>query len=333
MSGYQRGGDLAAAILTGGEDLPGDPEHLASLLAELAGYYRRLEERLAKIVALSDLYQAEALDAGARLRDALEQLDLVRKAGPVRAGGEAPAPKEARPSARSRDKARDPLVDKLKAALAEPGGYCDPEDVRSLLVRYGKIDSRLDKIVSISDGYQGQLREVSLRLEYMARTDSLTGLPNRRDMVERLEAEHRRLERYSSSRFSLILFDVDDFKLVNDGHGHDVGDKVLRRLAMVLGRELRKSDTCARWGGEEFLVLCPEAGEPEALLVAEKCRRAIAAELVAAGDGDVRISLSGGICVAEAGVDIDGLIRRADEALYAAKAAGKDRVMVWRAGA
>lgn len=167
-----------------------------------------------------------------------------------------------------------------------------------------------------------------MRMEYMARTDLLTGLSNRRDMVERLDRELSRYKRYGAP-FSVILFDIDNFKQVNDRYGHDVGDKTLRTIAGVFGRELRKTDVCGRWGGEEFLVLCPETGPAEAFLVGEKCRRAIGATEMYSRLGDIRVTLSGGICGVEPGLGIDELIRRADEALYGAKGSGKNKVLLW----
>jgi diguanylate cyclase (GGDEF)-like protein len=156
----------------------------------------------------------------------------------------------------------------------------------------------------------------------MSRTDPLTGLSNRRDMMERLEAESSRFERYGVP-FSVLIFDLDDFKLVNDRFGHGSGDRVLRNVASVFRRELRQSDCCSRWGGEEFLILCPGTDLGGATSVGEKCRTAIADARVELREGEVSVTASGGVCAMKPGYDVDGLIRRADEALYRAKAAGK----------
>lgn len=303
-------------------------------LLEVIRAYLRLEERLCKIIAIGDKYQADALESTSRLRDALERLEGLLASGPtasalagVYPGSAGPAileKAEGRPPRRS----RDPVIERLRSAFA-PGGAVSgikPEDVAILLARWEKMDARMEKIVTISDGYQSQLRELSMRMDYMSRTDPLTGLPNRRDMMERLDREVRRFERYGTP-FSVILFDVDDFKQVNDNYGHEAGDKVLRNLAEVFGRELRRTDSCARWGGEEFLVLCPEIALADARKAGEKCREAISASAVHVDSGEIHITLSGGLCSIEEGLDVDTIIRRADEALYRAKASGKDNLV------
>ncbi len=305
-----------------GEWSPGD-------LVELAQAYLRLEDRLGKIIAIGDKYQAEALEASGRLRDALERLaEYEDRIAPARdgSGGDRGGGPEGEGDLAPR-RAEDPLLVRIEAAL-EGGESPSPEDLRFLLRRYAKMNGRLEKIVRISDGYQGQLREASLRMDYMARTDSLTGLSNRRDMVERLDREFSRFGRYGAI-FSLILFDLDDFKQINDRHGHDVGDQALRTVAYVFGKELRKTDVCSRWGGEEFLIVCPETGPAEAFLVGEKCRRAIGACSMHSREGELRVTVSGGVCGAEPGLGIDELVKRADDALYRAKDSGKDAIVSW----
>lgn len=315
------------------EALRGDDSARAAELRELLEAYLRLDNRLAKIVAIGDKYQAEALDSSSRLRDALEQLDAIRPA-PAKAvpsddadarpqGAGRSGPGQGEPTAR-----RDAVIERLRAAIEGngPGAGVDLSDVAVLLRRWEKADARMEKIVSISDRYQSHLRELTHRMDFMARTDPLTGLPNRRDMIERLEREIDRFERYRTP-FSVIMFDIDDFKRVNDTFGHEAGDKVLRNVAMVLGKTLRRTDSCSRWGGEEFLVLCPEIGRAEAWLVGEKCRRAVAAERVELPEGSAAVTLSGGVAAIEGGLDMDGVIRVADDALYRAKAAGKDALV------
>ncbi|HUW41990.1 MAG TPA: diguanylate cyclase [Rectinemataceae bacterium] len=321
--------DLVASVLAragclrvAGEGSPAD-------LVELAQAYLRLEGRLDKIIAIGDKYQAEALEASGRLRDALERLARYEGRGESTLGrGDESRPEQPEgETGLSSHRSEDQLLARIKAAL-EQGEAFLPDDVRGLLKRYEKMDARLDKIVRISDSFQGQLREVSLRMEYMARTDALTGLSNRRDMVERLDRELARFSRYGAV-FSIILFDIDDFKPVNDRHGHDVGDQALRTVAYVFGQELRKTDVCARWGGEEFLILCPETRSAEAFLVGEKCRRAIGASSMHSREGELRVTMSGGICGAEPGLTVDELVKRADDALYRAKASGKNIIASW----
>jgi len=167
-----------------------------------------------------------------------------------------------------------------------------------------------------------------MRMELLARTDPLTGLSNRRDIIERLERELSLFRRYGTP-FSLILFDGDNFKKLNDSYGHSVGDQALRTIARIFGTRLRDTDFCGRWGGEEFLVLCTATRPEEAFVVAEKCRKALAETIVDDGYPELHITISGGVYGAAEGMEFDEIVKRADEALYRAKAAGKDNIRLW----
>jgi diguanylate cyclase (GGDEF)-like protein len=163
------------------------------------------------------------------------------------------------------------------------------------------------------------------RLERTATVDGLTGLLNRTALD--LLAEHALKDmKRSGGRLCMLIADLDEFKAVNDGFGHQAGDEVLVRSAKALRSCLRESDLACRWGGEEFLVLLRSCGLDEALAIAEKVRAAIAS----ADSGGPRITASLG--VAERGPDesFDGLARRADSALYRAKAEGRNRSCVAR---
>jgi diguanylate cyclase (GGDEF)-like protein len=163
-------------------------------------------------------------------------------------------------------------------------------------------------------------RDYREKLEQAIR-DPLTGLYNRRFLLEALEKEVQRVERYGSEA-SFVLFDVDDFKAVNDSLGHAAGDEVLREIGAVAQAVIRPTDSFARIGGEEFALLLPETSQLEALLVAERVRAAIARRPILA---DRRVTVSGGLasCPADA-ADADELQRLADGALYWAKRNGKD---------
>jgi len=167
------------------------------------------------------------------------------------------------------------------------------------------------------------LAQANEELHHQARHDALTGLANRMAANERLRSEFLLMKR-SLHPYAVLLLDIDHFKRVNDSLGHDAGDKVLQRVAHLLRDSLRESDLCARWGGEEFLVLLPATDMAEACLVADKLRQGI--EQVPdplAG----RITLS--IGVATAGPDQlseDDAVRLADLRLYGAKKAGRNRV-------
>jgi diguanylate cyclase (GGDEF)-like protein len=163
-------------------------------------------------------------------------------------------------------------------------------------------------------------RDYREKLEQAIR-DPLTGLYNRRFFWEALEKETQRAGRYGSQA-ALVLFDVDDFKKINDAHGHGVGDQVLRGIAGAVMPLLRPVDSLARIGGEEFAVLLPETSQFDALLVAERMRAAISRPELAPG---VRVTVSAGVgaCPQDA-ESRDELVRRTDSALYWAKRNGKD---------
>jgi diguanylate cyclase (GGDEF)-like protein len=156
-----------------------------------------------------------------------------------------------------------------------------------------------------------------------ARVDGLTGLLNR----EQLDAELRQglaLAARNGQPLAVALLDLDHFKAINDLHGHPAGDEVLVIVARVLGEAVRSTDRVGRWGGEEFLVMLPDTGETGAQAVGEKIRAAIEAGPYPAG---LAVTVSVGIAVAGHGVETpETLVARADRALYAAKAAGRNRV-------
>ncbi|MCA9838800.1 MAG: diguanylate cyclase [Trueperaceae bacterium] len=157
----------------------------------------------------------------------------------------------------------------------------------------------------------------------LASTDMLTGLSNRRHMTDLLELEFKRAERYDHP-FSIILLDIDRFKFVNDVYGHDVGDEVLVDLAHLLQSSLRGSDLAARWGGEEFLVLLPETSNSNALIVAENLRKQVAMHLTYRGNHS---SISSGVASYHPNDSLKSLVKRADDALYKAKAQGRNCVV------
>jgi diguanylate cyclase (GGDEF)-like protein len=167
------------------------------------------------------------------------------------------------------------------------------------------------------------------RTEKSAMTDWLTGLYNRGAFRSSSLRELRRAQRYRQ-RLAFLFFDLDDFKVVNDQHGHETGDWVLREASRLLLRSVRDVDLCARHGGEEFAVLLPETGRDGAVAGAERVRLAIDRGLSVRGRGGapVRITVSGGIAVyPEDGDDLGDLLRRADETLYRAKSMGKNRIV------
>jgi diguanylate cyclase (GGDEF)-like protein len=161
-------------------------------------------------------------------------------------------------------------------------------------------------------------------------TDDLTGLANNRAFHEFAEKEAARADRFGHS-LSLLMLDIDDFKRVNDTHGHLQGDEVLRRIGRILQAESREIDEPARYGGEEFVVALPETDSEGAFDFAERVRERVEAERVPfpERDGNLRITASLGVAsIPESAGDVQGLLAAADAALYAAKRAGKNRVVL-----
>ncbi len=156
--------------------------------------------------------------------------------------------------------------------------------------------------------------------------DALTDLPNRRSALESLEREWSTSKR-SSLPLSLILLDIDHFKKVNDKYGHDVGDVVLRSTAKAIDRAKRRGDTCARLGGEEFLLICPATDAEGAKHLAERVRLAVETNRIETPGyrGSVTVSLGIG-CLSATCASIDALLKAADEAVYTAKRMGRNRV-------
>jgi diguanylate cyclase (GGDEF)-like protein len=176
------------------------------------------------------------------------------------------------------------------------------------------------RIEAEREGLIGQLKQ-------MAETDFLTGVLNRRSFYSAAERELSAARRYVR-RLAVVMLDIDHFKAINDTHGHQVGDEVLKAVAATCRTACRDSDFLARYGGEEFVILLQETHAGEALEVAERLRTAIGRAPVVAGDLTVAVTASFG--VATAGPEtagIDQLVRAADAALYRAKAAGRDRVV------
>jgi diguanylate cyclase len=162
-------------------------------------------------------------------------------------------------------------------------------------------------------------------LAQAARSDPLTGLINRRGMLEHLEYEAAGFQR-SHTPFTLLLADLDRFKAINDTYGHDAGDQALIQTSGQLTQDLRAHDLVARWGGEEFLILLPNTDLQGGLVVAEALREGIAAQKVAIGEQDLRLTLSIGVAAYGCDQTIHQCIKAADTALYQAKHGGRNRV-------
>jgi len=210
-----------------------------------------------------------------------------------------------------------PLDRLTKGAAAVAGGNLDVD----LPVATG---GELGYLTQVFNNMVTRLRQGREELERLSVTDPLTGLYNRRRMMEALENEVRRSRRLKHS-FAVLMGDVDNFKRYNDAHGHPAGDKVLKRVAAILQKATRDVDRVARYGGEEFFVVMPETEGDGAADVADRVRKQLAAEKL---PGDA-VTLSFGVAEFPAhGDNPEALIAIADAALYQAKREGRDRVVI-----
>jgi len=163
-------------------------------------------------------------------------------------------------------------------------------------------------------------------------TDELSGLASRRYFETRLDEEWSRRGRYGGS-LAVALFDLDRFKTINDSFGHAAGDVAIRGFGQIVKTAVRSSDLACRHGGEEFAVLFPEADAEAARGVAERIRSTLAKKTFQIDGRTFGVTVSAGIADAKDVSSREELMHRADKALYAAKEGGRNRVIVWRAGA
>ncbi len=196
---------------------------------------------------------------------------------------------------------------------------------QKLLARHVETDE-IDAMRNELAGLLNRLTAQNAELVRLATTDSLTGLANRRWLFEHLEQEVYRAQRYGTA-LSLILFDIDHFKRINDGWGHAAGDHVLRELARETHQLLRKTDRAGRYGGEEFVVLLPETDLAEAVLLAHRLTQRISSTVITPEHGpSISVTISVGVAALAPDESGEELIQRADQALYRAKQGGRNRV-------
>lgn len=232
-------------------------------------------------------------------------------------------------------------LEQASQMLSVDGSHGDEPIPDAVMNVIGHIVHANQNLQSKLDQAESRLKEQAVEIEsHISRslTDALTGLPNRRDFNVRLE---ERMSTWQRRReiFSLLMLDVDHFKKLNDTFGHLAGDKVLTALGAALRGAVRREDAVARYGGEEFAVLLPNTSLEQATLVAQKVREAVANVSVEHDGQQIAITVSGGLASIQAEERAETLIHRADEALYAAKRAGRNRTFVhdgtgcrWAAG-
>ena len=223
----------------------------------------------------------------------------------------------------------DDNVDRHASRIAEISSELDGKttsDARVVLAAAARLveaNKQLQSDLS-SAKTEIQMQERQLR-SYMteARTDELTDIGNRRAFEEELA---RRVSQWNRQgiTLSLMLADIDHFKRFNDYHGHQTGDAVLQRVAGAIAGAVRDMDIVARYGGEEFAVILPGTEAEDAKIVAERLRNAVADEVVDFDEAELQVTVSVGLAEALPSEDRDGLVKRTDEALYAAKQAGRN---------
>lgn len=171
-----------------------------------------------------------------------------------------------------------------------------------------------------------ELKKAKEKLLQMAITDELTGLANRRYFMERLNSEYDRAKRYES-KYSLLMIDIDHFKLINDNFGHKAGDRVLQEASAVMKKSLRTSDIIGRVGGEEFSVLLPETEIKAALFIAERLRKRVEEKTIIHDTEELSVTVSIGVSQSSPGdQSVDDIFIRADTAMYNSKREGRNRV-------
>lgn len=167
-----------------------------------------------------------------------------------------------------------------------------------------------------------QLKKFNYRLRHLSITDKLTNIHNRMKLDQQLDEVFHLAQRYPHE-FSIILLDIDRFKRINDEYGHLVGDYALKSLAQILKNNIRSVDTLGRWGGEEFLIICPGQAVEGGRLMAEKLRTIVAQHQF---EHFINLSCSFGVAAYAKDKTVDRLLKRADRALYQAKNQGRNQV-------
>ncbi|MEA2104466.1 MAG: diguanylate cyclase [Candidatus Cloacimonadota bacterium] len=174
-----------------------------------------------------------------------------------------------------------------------------------------------------------QLQKAYQKMDILARTDFLTKISSRWDVLEKIKYEIQRFERFRYP-FALIISDIDSFKSVNDTFGHDVGDKVLQHISDIMKKMVRRQDVLGRWGGEEFIMMLPRTEIDGAKIICERIRQTIMDTPFIEKDIKIQNTMTFGIGIYDKEMNIDECIKQADEALYYGKETGKNCVVIFR---
>jgi diguanylate cyclase (GGDEF)-like protein len=222
-------------------------------------------------------------------------------------------------------------VTKFKYPLLFIGEAFKGATVRAIAFDYVKTPVDNQELV-VRTKNMLKIKELRDKIKTVSTTDELTGLHNRKYLLERMEQEISRSKRYGNA-LSLLLFDLDFFKVVNDIYGYEWGDVLLKSIADKLRQVIRKEDILTRYGDEEFVVVLPNTNEDNAFLFAERFRKEVERmEFIPAGEEEKHpITISGGVstfpCIPDAEEDANTIIRYAEHALYNAKKRGKNKIV------
>jgi diguanylate cyclase (GGDEF)-like protein len=192
------------------------------------------------------------------------------------------------------------------------------DEIGRLMQRFNEMS---ESVSSVQRNLEAKVQERTEQLEVLTRTDALTELLNRRGLNQRLEEALNQFQREGKA-FGLIWLDMDDFKRINDQLGHDVGDACLKMVAEEIKRVLRPYDSASRWGGDEFMLMISNTDEERIKSIAERLLLAVRG---LPEQGDIRLSITVSSCVIQQGETLQNAMKRADEAMYRAKEAGRDR--------
>ena len=219
--------------------------------------------------------------------------------------------------------------DRYQLLMADAGFKNNPllPELQQLHELYLIVSKRTERLLKEKKQLETQLSNMNRSLDLATRIDPMTGLVNRRGIMEMIEQEFSRAHRHQRPT-SIIMSDLDYFKKVNDTHGFNTGDDVLVEVSRVLRSCLRNEDICSRWGGEEFLFLLPETPLDGALAVANKIRESVAMTEFKANRPGIQLTISLGICEYHPDQNIFEAISRADQALRQAKLGGRNRAMM-----
>ncbi|OGP66176.1 MAG: hypothetical protein A3K22_06370 [Deltaproteobacteria bacterium RBG_16_42_7] len=218
---------------------------------------------------------------------------------------------------------RKEFVDKLKGFNIGASDYLvKPFDGSELL-------ARINVFLKIQE-LQNELKKKNALLEQLSITDTLTGLYNRRYFYDHISKHSAKVKRHPG-HFGCLMIDIDHFKNINDTYGHDIGDKILKRVSGIMTSEMRSGEVLARFGGEEFIVCLCEANEKEAIVAAERMRKAVEDANLIEDDNPVKVTISIGVVIypLQGLENSDNVIKAADEALYHAKKTGRNKVVLY----